>query len=128
MHTATVSGSVQSRAQFTLVRRCVAERVGREITLVKNLTVHRNTIECRQRRNVQASMVRAAKTIGDSDTLAYAIVAIDADGTARCSWDTGSALPLWAFADTFRTILDRDIQASEVEDTWKPSLSERRRP
>lgn len=77
--------------------------------MVKSLTVHRNTIERRQRRDVQNAMVRASKGIGESDILAYAIVAIDSDGNGGCAWDTGSALPLWAFADTVRTILDRDI-------------------
>lgn len=96
--------------------------------MVKSLSVHRNTIERRQRREMQSDMVRAAKGIGESDILAYAIVAIDSEGGAKCAWNTGSALPLWAFADTFRTILVRDIEGSGVEDTWKPSLQERKRP
>lgn len=93
-----------------------------------SLSAHRNTVERRHRRTTQSQMVAAAKGIGESDIIAYAFVAIDSDGTAKCAWDTGSALPLWAFADTFRTILDRDITNSGVEDTWKPSLEERKRP
>lgn len=96
--------------------------------MVKSLSVHRNTIERRHRREVQSAMVRNAKAIGEGDILAYAIVAIDSDGNGKCAWDTGSALPLWAFADTVRAILDRDIGASGVDDTWKPSLQERKRP
>ena len=96
--------------------------------MVKSLTVHRNTIECRQRRAIQSSMVHAAKGIGESDIVAYAIVAMDSQGNAKCAWDTGSALPLWAFAETIKAILDRDIECSGVEETWRPSLQERKRP
>lgn len=94
----------------------------------RSLTAHRNTVERRQRRNTQSTMAHAAKAIGEGDVLAYAIVAIRSDGSAAAAWDAGSALPLWAFADTVRGILHEDIMGSGIEDTWRPSLSERKRP
>ena len=88
------------------------------------LSVHKNTIEKRRRKAIQNNMVRAAGNMGKQDVRAFALVAISADGSALCAWDTGSILPLWGFAPTINNILSRDIEDSGVEDTWSPSLSE----
>lgn len=96
--------------------------------MTKSLTVHRNTLERRIRKAVQSEMVSDAKRHGTQDVVAYAIVTINADGTSRCSWDTGSALPLWAFAATIHAALAMDVHVSGIEETWKPSMQERKRP
>jgi len=92
------------------------------------LTEHRNTIEKRHRKEIQADMVQGVKSIGTQDVRAYAIVAITADGNAHCRWDTGSIMPLWAFAPTIQAALAREIEESGVDETWKPDLGERGRP
>lgn len=101
---------------------------GSAADMVKSLSVHRNTIERRVRKTVQADMVQSAKSMGTQDVVAYAFVAIKADGEAITSWDTGSALPVWAFPPTMAEILRKDIQDNDVEETWTPSLQERKRP
>ena len=93
-----------------------------------SLTVHRNTIERRHRKDMQEAMVRSAKAMGESDIRAYAIVAFRADGGALSSWDTGSIMPLWGFAPTVGATLAADIGESGVDDTWNPALGERSRP
>ena len=92
----------------------------------KSLKVHRNTLERRHRKQMQADMVAAARNLGTQDIAAYALVAVKADGRGVAIWDTGSALPMWAFSSTIEKILDDDIRESGVEETWKPSLSERK--
>lgn len=94
----------------------------------RNLSIHRNTIERRHRKQMQAEMVRASKAIGDGDVIAYATVAIMSDGNARASWDSGAAVPLWSFADVIAGVLRQDIDHSGLEDDWRPSLQERKKP
>ena len=91
-----------------------------------DFSVHKNTRERRHRKAMQAAMTKAAKDMGQRDIVAYAFVAIRSDGEALASWDTGAALPLWAFAPTIAEVLRKDIEASGVEEDWRPSLTERR--
>lgn len=94
--------------------------------MTKSLKVHRNTVERRFRKEMQGDMIAAAKSMGKQDVMAYAIVAITSDGCALADWNTGSIMPLWAFGPTISAALDQDIRESGVEETWKPSLSERK--
>jgi len=94
----------------------------------KSLSCHRNTIERRVKKQVRSDMMDCARAHGSQDVVAYAIVSIRADGTSHASWDTGSALPIWAFAPTIFEALKRDVEESGAEETWTPSLQERKRP
>lgn len=93
-----------------------------------SLSVHKNSIERRNRKSMQSRMIAAAKGMDEQDVRAYAIVAITSNGDALCSWDSGSVVPLWAFSPIVEQVLSRDIDESGVEDTWSPSLSERTKP
>jgi len=94
---------------------------------VVNLSVHRNTVEKRQRDTRVRELVRGAEKMArDTDLRAYAVVGIGADGSAHAMWDTGSVVPMWAFADTITHILRRSVESSmgEVAETWRPPLKE----
>ncbi len=90
------------------------------------LSVHKNTIEKRRKRELADSMASAArKMTKDCDIRAYALVGIGSDGEAYTSWDTGSVMPMWAFPSTVAEILKTDIgdaRASGVREDWKPAL------
>lgn len=92
----------------------------------KSLTVHKNTIERQHRKSMQADMVHAAKSMGNQDVVAYALVAFRSDGGAMCHWNTGSIMPMWGFAPTVQEIIIEDMRQSGVDDTWRPSLTERK--
>lgn len=93
----------------------------------QNLTAHKNTIEARRAKEQRTDVLKAVKSIMSNDIRAYAFVAIDAEGRAHSTWDTGSIVPLWGFTPMVERILDADITQSDVEDTWKPNLNERTR-
>lgn len=95
---------------------------------VKELSVHRNTIERKHRRDMATAAKADLKAIMEHDVRAYAIVAINSEGDAMAAWDTGAIMPIWAFPVTVSQILDADIRNADVEDEWKPSLAERKRP
>lgn len=87
------------------------------------LSVHRNTIEKKRRNDLAKLMLRGGeKMIRDSDIRAFALVGIDSEGHAHAVWNTGGALPMWAFPETVASILKRDIETSGIADDWKPSL------
>lgn len=85
------------------------------------LSVHKNTVARRRKKERATVMSKAAADMCRvHDVRAYAIVGIACDGRAYASWDTGRALPMWAFADTVATVLRKDIETCEVEDDWRP--------
>lgn len=89
-----------------------------------SLTVHRNTVESRRKRVLSQELRRnVEKMVRDEDIRAYAVVGINAEGKAFALWDTGAALPLWAFADTVAHVLREDIRESKTEDDWRPTLT-----
>lgn len=76
-----------------------------------NLTVHRNTVEKRRRREVAASLLREARDLrGDMD--GFALVSWRNDGSSRCEWATGD-LKLNTVPDFARTALIRSISKSD---------------
>jgi len=88
-----------------------------------SLSCHKNTVEKRRKRQIAKDITRSgAKMCRDVDIRAYALVGIDANGRSHCEWDTGSILPLWAFADTVAAMLRRDLEESGVDETWKPPV------
>lgn len=91
--------------------------------MTTKLSVHRNKVEARRKRELAADVDnRVGRMVRECDIRAYAFVGIAADGKAYALWDTGAVLPLWAFADTVATILRTDIQDSNVADDWRPNL------
>lgn len=92
--------------------------------MTTNLTVHRNRIESRRKRDLAKDVrCRVEKLVRDEDIRAYAFVGISASGNAFALWNTGAILPQWAFADTIGTILRDDIAGSGVKDDWRPNLT-----
>ena len=88
------------------------------------LSVHRNKVESRRKRDLAKSLTNGVGAmVKERDIRAYAVVGIAADGKAYALWDTGAALPLWAFADTVAHVLREDIRDSGLEDDWKPTLT-----
>jgi len=94
------------------------------MTKAVSLTVHRNRIEKKHRRDLERDMVTGARKMArDYDLMAYAIVGIDNTGKASAIWDTGSSIPLWSWPGTVYRILDHDIETSGAkEDFKKPDL------
>lgn len=92
------------------------------------LSTHKNTLEKRHARQMKQAACADVQAIMAQDVRAYAFVAIDAAGRAHAAWDTGSILPMWAFSSVVADMLRADIEASGVEETWRPNLNERGRP
>lgn len=89
-----------------------------------SLSVHKNTVERRRKRELAKSLSKAVEQLTrESDLRAYAIVGIGADGNAFALWDTGAILPQWAFADTVAHVLREVIRSCGIADDWRPSLT-----
>ncbi len=87
------------------------------------LSVHKNTVNKRRKKNMARDITRlGAKMCKESDIRAYAIIGIDAKGNAHSMWDTGSIIPLWGFPETMGAILKRDVERSDVDETWIPPV------
>lgn len=86
-----------------------------------NLTAHRNTLYKRKRKEKRDDLMHDIKRgFSEIDVRAYALVTIDSEGMARCYWDTGSIMPMWGFPGTVEAVIRRDIEESDVDETWKP--------
>lgn len=93
---------------------------------VLRLHVHKNKVESRRKRELAKCLQRNVEAlVREQDIRAFAVVGINSEGQAFAMCDTGAILPQWAFADTVSNILRRDIEASAVEDDWRPSLTVR---
>lgn len=91
-----------------------------------SLSVHRNKVESRRKRDRAKDLKRGVEAmVRENDIRAYAVVGIASDGKAYSLWDTGGALPMWAFAGTVEQVLRADIESSGVPDDWRPTLAER---
>ena len=91
-----------------------------------NLTAHKSQIERKRRKDVRKDMETLARGMASSgDIVAYAIVGITADGSARAVWDTGGAVPMWAFPATVREILSEDMMNSGAEEDFRRPLLDR---
>lgn len=89
-----------------------------------SLSVHRNTVENRRKRNMAKDVQKSVEAlIRERDIRAYAFVGIGADGAAYALWDTGAILPQWAFPDTIGRALHNDMQNTELQEDWRPSLT-----
>lgn len=87
------------------------------------LSVHRNTVENRAKRERAVYAQKRVETImRENDVRAYAFVAIGANGKMYSTWDTGAILPQWAFPATVAYALQRDLEDHGVEEDWKPTL------
>lgn len=88
-----------------------------------DLSVHRNSVEKRRRAVVRADLLRAvSKHLREVDVRAYAVVTLAADGCGYAFWDTGACVPMWGFPGLVQGVLARNIEASGVEDDWRPAL------
>lgn len=104
-------------------RKTVQEATARA-NKVLSLHIHKNKIESKRKRELASSLrCQVEAMVKERDIRAYAIVGIAADGHAYALWDTGSILPLWAFADTVSNVLRVDINGSDVSDDWSPALT-----
>lgn len=88
-----------------------------------DLTVHRNTVERRRKKELRDDAVAAVKGIlSEYDVRAFAFVALDAEGRAIAAWDTGKVMPLWAFPGAVMRVLDHDIASSGVQEDFRAPL------
>jgi hypothetical protein len=93
------------------------------VSKTTSLSVHRNTIEQRRKRELAKDATKRVEAIiREKDVRAYAFVAIGSDGMMYAVWDTGKILPMWAFPDTMSAALRRDIEESGVVEDWVPPL------
>ncbi len=90
------------------------------------LSVHKSQIERSRRKSVRSEMIRQAGGMSsDSDIVAYAIVGLTSDGQIRAGWDTGGAVPLWAFPATICEALAQDIATSGTEEDFRKPVVDR---
>lgn len=88
-----------------------------------SLTVHRNTIEGRKKRErAREASARVLGIMRQEDIRAYAFVGIAADGGVFCTWDTGGIVPMRVFPGVVREALSDDIFGSEVEDDFRAAI------
>jgi hypothetical protein len=88
-----------------------------------NLSVHKNTIEKRRKRDLAKSLTNFCHNMTKChDVRAFAVVGIGADGKAYCHWDTGAIMPMWGFPETIAAAIRRDMEESEIEEDWRPPL------
>lgn len=95
-----------------------------------SLTVHRNTVEKRRKRELaQGLSRRTADMIRSADIRAYAVVGIASDGSGHAIWDTGGVVPMWAFTDVVAGLLRRDIENNidQIAEDWRPPVNNRDR-
>lgn len=97
---------------------------------IVKLSVHKNTIERRNKRNRAKELSKTVESmVREVDLRAWAIVGIGADGKPYTLWDTGDILPMWAFpeviAKTITLSIQRSIEDDGLEDGWRPSLNGR---
>lgn len=90
--------------------------------MATKLNVHKSNIERTRRKEIRGEMMHAAKDISSqNDIRAYAIVALNADGHAFASWDTGGIIPMWSFASTVKAVLQSEMECNlDVEDFKAP--------
>jgi hypothetical protein len=90
---------------------------------VTNLTLHKNTVEKRQKRERAKGLCREAeRMVREADLRAYAVVGIDANGEAHAVWDTGAIMPMWAFPAVIGRVLEMDIARNQELEDWVPPL------
>lgn len=88
---------------------------------VVNLSVHRNTLEKRAKRQLGNDFRKTIETtFKEKDIRMFVFVGIDANGKAQVSWDTGGIIPLWAAPSMVMEILQKSM--GEVDEDWKPPL------
>lgn len=83
---------------------------------IARLSVHKNTLHKRRRRQVSERLAREVKELrGDID--GYAIVGFRKDGTARCDWmRTNGTVPLTLIPEFVKGALLRSIGKSDAAD------------
>lgn len=87
------------------------------------LSVHRNTIQGRRKRDqAKEASARVLSVMRQEDIRAYAFVGIAADGNAFAIWDTGGVMPMVAFPEVVRCMLNEDMSLSGVVDDWRAPL------
>ncbi len=87
------------------------------------LSVHKNTIQGRRKREqAKEASARVLSLMRQEDIRAYAFVGIAADGKAYALWDTGGVLPMIAFPDVVRGMLNESIAESGVEEDWRAPM------
>lgn len=88
-----------------------------------SLSVHRNTIQGRRKRDQAREASAVVRDImRQEDIRAYAFVGISADGKAFAYWDTGAVMPMVAFPDVVRGMLHESIIESGVKEDWRAPL------
>ena len=106
----------------TWAKRSANKRVSSKSRPI-NLTVHKNTIEKKQKRELaKDAQRRVERVIRECDLRAYAFVGIGADGSAYAVWDTGAIMPMWCFGGAMASILQCDMENEIEGDDWKPPL------
>lgn len=92
---------------------------------VVNLTVHKNTKRQRERKQMRADMVKAAKDLGsEADLSGWLVLSVGENGRVTSVWDTGRKIPTWAFpsvvAESMRTDANNVIADMGGEDDFEP--------
>lgn len=88
-----------------------------------SLSVHRNTIEGRKKRErARDASAQVLNLMRQEDIRAYAFVGIAADGGTFALWDTGGIVPMRVFPSVVREALSDDIFNSGIEDDFRAAI------
>lgn len=88
-----------------------------------SLSVHRSNLQrIEQRELIRHLEDTVAVCRSKGNMVAFAVVAFDAEGGAFTSYDTGKIMPLWAFPAAVAGVIDKDIEAGEVEEDYRAPL------
>ena len=91
-----------------------------------SFSAHKSQIERSRRKTLRKEMCAAASGINNSaNIVSYSIVALSDDGRAFCAWDTGGAVPMWAFPQTMASVIKCDMDESGIDEDYKKPLIDR---
>jgi hypothetical protein len=92
--------------------------------MAASLSVHKNKIEARKRRELQRDMSRSVHEINQARHVkAYAIVTFNDDGSACCDWDTGGIMPMWGFGEAVSEVLRTDLAQRAHHEDYRPKIN-----
>ena len=84
-------------------------------------TVHINTLRKRKRASAAADLMAAVKQAQREGVVAgYALIVFTEDGRARCRFDTGGLMPLWAFPGAVEFVTRNAVMEGVEEDYQRP--------
>ena len=88
-----------------------------------NLTVHKNTKEQRERKELRELLIHDAKSLAKNSSISedidgYAIVVWDKEGSAQAEWISGN-IPTSLIGEFFKQTISRTLVSMDATDIMK---------